>query len=265
MSRCAPSAAARKPASRWRRRCSPNRISCCSMNRRTISIWACSSGWKGSCARGAERSWSFRTTGTSSIGSRTARSTSRSASWKTTLLPTADTSSCAKSVWRDGASSTRSSRSRSPARKSSSAATRRGSGRGKRGAARPVWTAWSASNARASTTRSTCASIRRCAVAATCSTTSPLRAGYQDGTSEQTLVATPELRVERGDRVAIIGKNGSGKSTLLKSIVGQLPPLKGRVGFGVNVKPAYYAQGHESLPVEGHAPLHPARFATDGR
>jgi ATP-binding cassette subfamily F protein 3 len=81
--------------------------------------------------------------------------------------------------------------------------------------------------------------------------TSPLRAGYQDGSREQTLVATPELRVERGDRVAIIGKNGSGKSTLLKSIVGQLPPLKGRVGFGVNVKPAYYAQGHESLPVDG--------------
>jgi ATP-binding cassette subfamily F protein 3 len=81
--------------------------------------------------------------------------------------------------------------------------------------------------------------------------TSPLRAGYQNGAREQLLVSTPELRVERGDRVAIIGKNGSGKSTLLKSIVGQLPPLKGRVGFGVNVKPAYYAQGHESLPADG--------------
>ncbi len=81
--------------------------------------------------------------------------------------------------------------------------------------------------------------------------TSPLCAGYQDGAREQMLVATPELRVERGDRIAIIGKNGSGKSTLLKSIVGQLPPLKGRVGFGVNVKPSYYAQGHESLPTDG--------------
>lgn len=81
--------------------------------------------------------------------------------------------------------------------------------------------------------------------------TSPLRAGYQDGAREHELVATPELRVERGDRIAIIGKNGSGKSTLLKSLVGQLPPLKGRVGFGVNVKPSYYAQGHESLPTDG--------------
>ena len=82
-------------------------------------------------------------------------------------------------------------------------------------------------------------------------TASPMRIGYGESAREHTLVTTPDLRVERGDRVAIIGKNGSGKSTLLKSIVGQLPPLKGRVGFGVNVKPAYYAQGHESLPADG--------------
>lgn len=79
----------------------------------------------------------------------------------------------------------------------------------------------------------------------------PLRVGYTDGVRETVLVTTPELRVERGDRVAIIGDNGSGKSTLLKTIVGELPALKGRVGFGTNVKVGYYAQGHESLPPEG--------------
>lgn len=82
-------------------------------------------------------------------------------------------------------------------------------------------------------------------------TATPLRVGYQDQGSERLLVMTPELRVERGDRVAIIGDNGSGKSTLLKVIVGELPALKGRVGFGTNVKPGYYAQGHEGLPLEG--------------
>ncbi len=82
-------------------------------------------------------------------------------------------------------------------------------------------------------------------------TATPLRVGYQDPGSERVLVTTPELRVERGDRVAIIGDNGSGKSTLLKAIVGELPTLKGRVGFGTNVKPGYYAQGHEGLPLEG--------------
>lgn len=82
-------------------------------------------------------------------------------------------------------------------------------------------------------------------------TMSPLRVGYTDGAHETVLLTTPELRVERGDRVAIIGDNGSGKSTLLKTIVGELPVLKGRVGFGTNVKVGYYAQGHESLPPEG--------------
>ena len=82
-------------------------------------------------------------------------------------------------------------------------------------------------------------------------TMTPLRAGYSDGVHETTLLTTPELRVERGDRVAIIGDNGSGKSTLLKTMVNDIPALKGRVGFGTNVKIGYYAQGHESLPPEG--------------
>jgi ATP-binding cassette subfamily F protein 3 len=81
-------------------------------------------------------------------------------------------------------------------------------------------------------------------------TSTTLRVGYGSADGEQVLVTTPELRVERGDRVAIVGNNGSGKSTLLKTIVGQLPPLKGRVGFGTNVKIGYYAQGHEGLPLD---------------
>jgi len=77
-----------------------------------------------------------------------------------------------------------------------------------------------------------------------------LRVGYPDANGEHILVTTPELRVERGDRLAIVGNNGSGKSTLLKTIVGQLPSLKGRVSFGTNVKTGYYAQGHEGLPLD---------------
>ena len=78
-----------------------------------------------------------------------------------------------------------------------------------------------------------------------------LRVGYTGIEGERVLVSAPELRVERGDRIAIIGPNGSGKSTLLRSMVGELPPLSGRVGFGTNVKVGYYAQGHEGLPTEG--------------
>jgi ATP-binding cassette, subfamily F, member 3 len=82
-------------------------------------------------------------------------------------------------------------------------------------------------------------------------TSSPLRVGYSGSHGERFLVSTPELRVERGDRVAIIGQNGSGKSTLLRTIVGELRPLSGRVWFGTHAKVGYYAQGHEGLPAEG--------------
>jgi ATP-binding cassette subfamily F protein 3 len=82
-------------------------------------------------------------------------------------------------------------------------------------------------------------------------TATPLRVGYSVPAGERSLLSTPELRIERGDRVAIIGQNGSGKSTLLRTIVGELLPLSGGVSFGTNVKVGYYAQGHEGLPVDG--------------
>ncbi|MDF3017496.1 MAG: transporter related protein, partial [Thermomicrobiales bacterium] len=82
-------------------------------------------------------------------------------------------------------------------------------------------------------------------------TATPLRVGYAGSSGERALVSTPELRGERGDRVAIVGQNGSGKSTLLRTIVGELRPLSGRVSFGTNVKVGYYAQGHEGLPADG--------------
>ena len=80
--------------------------------------------------------------------------------------------------------------------------------------------------------------------------TGELTIGYppRPGDSGPTvLLRTPELEIERGDRVALIGPNGAGKTTFLRTIMGAIKPLKGRVQYGVNVKPAYYAQGHEGL------------------
>ena len=51
-----------------------------------------------------------------------------------------------------------------------------------------------------------------------------------------------ELKVNRGQKVAIIGANGIGKSTLLKTIAGRLKALDGEFTLGFQVELAYFAQ-----------------------
>lgn len=55
------------------------------------------------------------------------------------------------------------------------------------------------------------------------------------------------LDVKRQHIHAIIGTNGVGKSTLLKSIIGQIPLLKGEVALGTNVSIGYYDQEQHNL------------------
>jgi ATP-binding cassette subfamily F protein 3 len=77
--------------------------------------------------------------------------------------------------------------------------------------------------------------------------------GYRDPDSGETtrLLTTPELEIERGDRIGLLGPNGSGKTTLLKTLMGQLPALRGDYTLGTNVHPGYYAQSHEQLRGRG--------------
>lgn len=50
------------------------------------------------------------------------------------------------------------------------------------------------------------------------------------------------LKIVRGQKVAIVGANGIGKSTLLKTIANYQPPLSGEIHFGHQVNLAYFAQ-----------------------
>ncbi len=51
-----------------------------------------------------------------------------------------------------------------------------------------------------------------------------------------------DLKLYRGDHVALVGPNGAGKSTLMKLIAGKLKPDAGHISLGQNVTEAYYAQ-----------------------
>jgi len=50
------------------------------------------------------------------------------------------------------------------------------------------------------------------------------------------------LKLRRGDRVALVGHNGAGKTTLLRVLADVLPFESGERNLGVNVRAAYYAQ-----------------------
>ena len=54
------------------------------------------------------------------------------------------------------------------------------------------------------------------------------------------------LTIERGDKVAFVGRNGEGKSTLVKCIMGEIEH-EGTLTLGHNVQIGYFAQNQASL------------------
>ena len=65
--------------------------------------------------------------------------------------------------------------------------------------------------------------------------------GVEKSFGERTLFSDVELKVEGGERIAILGDNGTGKSTFIKCLLGE-EDCKGKIQFGPTVKWGYLPQ-----------------------
>ncbi|MBB5016933.1 ATP-binding cassette subfamily F protein uup [Chitinivorax tropicus] len=66
----------------------------------------------------------------------------------------------------------------------------------------------------------------------------------------RTLIKDFTTRIQRGDRIGLLGPNGIGKTTLLKLILGEIQPDGGTVKTGTNLQIAYFDQFREQLDEE---------------
>lgn len=61
-----------------------------------------------------------------------------------------------------------------------------------------------------------------------------------------TVFKDANMVIERGQKVALVGKNGEGKSTMIKAIMGEID-FEGKVEIGHNAQIGYFAQNQASL------------------
>ncbi|MDE6228029.1 MAG: ATP-binding cassette domain-containing protein [Muribaculaceae bacterium] len=70
--------------------------------------------------------------------------------------------------------------------------------------------------------------------------------GLRKDYGDHNVFSDVEFTLERGEKVAFVGKNGEGKSTLVKCIMNQIP-FEGTLKVGHNVKIGYFAQNQAQL------------------
>lgn len=73
-----------------------------------------------------------------------------------------------------------------------------------------------------------------------------------------------DLKLERGQRLVLVGPNGCGKSTLLRILAQLEEPDDGEVSLGYNVKPAYYSQHQSDQLDASRTVLDEAYYSADG-
>ncbi|MFZ5466471.1 MAG: ATP-binding cassette domain-containing protein [Pseudomonadota bacterium] len=63
----------------------------------------------------------------------------------------------------------------------------------------------------------------------------------------KSVVKDLSIRIQRGDRIGLVGPNGVGKSTLLKLLLGEIQPDSGTVRVGTQLEIAYFDQHRAQL------------------
>ena len=63
---------------------------------------------------------------------------------------------------------------------------------------------------------------------------------------EHLVFSNASITIERGEKIAFVGKNGEGKTTMVKAIMGQID-FDGELQLGHNLKIGYFAQNEASL------------------
>ncbi|MEO1551293.1 MAG: ATP-binding cassette domain-containing protein [Pseudomonadota bacterium] len=71
--------------------------------------------------------------------------------------------------------------------------------------------------------------------------------GIAKSWGERTVLQPLDLRIQRGDRVALVGPNGAGKTTLLNILIGDLAPDAGTLKLGTGLTQAVLDQNRAAL------------------
>jgi ATP-binding cassette subfamily F protein uup len=72
--------------------------------------------------------------------------------------------------------------------------------------------------------------------------------GYRYG--EEPLIEGFSIKINRGDRIGLIGNNGVGKTTLLRLLLGDLAPKTGTLKHGTNLEIGYFDQLRQTLDLD---------------
>ena len=64
---------------------------------------------------------------------------------------------------------------------------------------------------------------------------------------EKVVFDKANISIERGEKVALVGRNGEGKTTFIRLIANEISPKSGTLELGHNVSLGYYAQNQEDL------------------